>query len=531
MPKLNRRKQMKIATEEVTKKIKDGLRRVILNPMQFLLALATQRIRVIQVGRGGGKSFIVALEIIKIVLGMPRSKNFILGLTYQQILTRTLPSTIKALAILGLHKDIHYFIGRYPPKSWKWKEAWEPPLDPKHSMFFWNGTVYDFLSQDTNSRGGNYSSGIVDEAQDTDHAKLQSQVIPTMRGEYRRFKKSILYRRLTMLCSMPRIRKAEWIFEYEKLAAKFPKIYLWISGPSKVNGHNLPPEWFEDQKRILSKSEYDIEINNIRPKKIEGGFYPFFNDIKHSYVNFNNDYLVGLIDDEAGYNPDTFTHMNCLQDGDLDMDRPLDVAMDYGGWFNCIVTGQETLAGDFFDFLSSMSIGEHTKFDELIVMWCTYYRFQRNKTVNYYYDQTAKGKDSRVEEYYKTVCRIMRASGWNVIEMYIGAQPTHDDRYRFWKAAHAEEHHDYPDLPGFRYNRHHCKWLIVSLNNADAKPIVNKEGTIGMEKVKVDEKNHDIDQRTTTHQSDAHDTLAVAKYGSRTMRSQSNMVRARLGRG
>ena len=506
---------------EVIKAVVEKIK-VVFNLMQLLLKIAWQRIRVVQVGRGGGKSFIVAIEIINLVYDMPRSKNFILGETYQQILTRTLPSTIKALAILGFHKDLHYFIGRYPPKSWQWPEAYEPPLDPKHSIFFYNGTVFDLLSQDTNSRGGNYSAGIVDEAQDIDQGKFESQVIPTMRAEYQRFKKNKTYRRLTLLCSMPRIRRAEWIFNYEKLAREFPKVYLWLSGPSRINKHNLPPDWFEDQRRILAPSEYDIEIENIRPKKIIGGFYPRFDDRIHSYVAFNNEYLLGQVGDKTGYTAEAFEQMNCLQDADIDLDMPLEGAMDYGAWFNGIVTGQESRDGAFFDFLSGMSIDEKSKFEDLVLMWCTYYRFHRNKTFIYWYDQTAKATDARVEEYYKIVCRVMRSRGWTVIEKDIGQQPSHDDRYKFWNMAHAGDH---PNLPRFRYNRHHCHWLIISLNGADVI-----QGRNGFEKRKVDEKNRKIDQRTTTHFSDAHDTLGIGKYGHRTMQGGTTMARARMGR-
>ena len=471
--------------------------------MQFLLEFANQRIRVIQCGRGSGKSFAVALEIKAVVLDMPRSKNFILGETYQQILTRTLPSTIKALAQIGFIKDIHYFVGRYPPKSWDWEEAYEPPLDPKHSIFFYNGTVYDLLSQDTNSRGGNYSSGIVDEAQDIDEGKFMAQVIPTMRAEYQRFKKKRTYRRLTLLCSMPRIKRAEWIFNYEKLAREFPKQYLFISAPSKVNKFNLPPDWFKDQEKILTKSEYNIEILNIRPKKIEGGFYPFFDDKKHSYVAYNNDYLNSLIDDKKGYLVENFEHMDCRQDADIDMNAPLELSMDYGGWFNGMVTSQEY--DDEFRHLSAISINETKSFESLLLSWCVYYKPHRNKVITYWYDQTAKGKDPRVAEYYIEVSKTLRAHGWVVIEMDIGAQPSHDDRYKFFKIAHGEQH---PDLPKFRYNRNNAKWLIISINNADMI-----QGRKGFEKKKADEKNHDIDQRTTTHFSDAGDTVGVGKYG------------------
>jgi len=498
-----------------------AVKQILLNPMQLMLELATQKTRVVQVGRGGGKSTGAALDIKNVVYDMPRSKNFILGETYQQILTRTLPSTIKALDMIGFKKNLHYFIGRQAPRNWKWKEAYEPPGDFKHSIQFYNGTVYDLLSQEANSRGANYSSGMLDEAQDIDSGKFQSQVIPTMRGEYARFGKHRTYRRLSMYCSMPRIRKAEWIFEYEELAKKLSKEYLWITGPSKLNAHNLPPEWFTDQKRILLPSEYDIEIENIRPKKIIGGFYPFFDDKIHSYTSFNNEFLSSLIDDKSGYNVDAFENLDSRQDGDVDHFQPLDISMDYGAWFNGIVTGQEKDARNY-QFLSAMSIDQNSKFEDLLDKWAHYYRFHCDKRVYYYYDHTAKGTDPRVEEYYKIVCRVLRGYGWHVIEMDIGQQPGHDDRYKFWGYAHKGDH---PMLPRFWYNRHHCNWLIQSLNGADLI-----QGRNGFEKKKVDEKNHAIDQRTTTHFSDAHDTLAVGKYGALTMIGGISIARPRLGR-
>lgn len=480
-------------------------KQIYFNPMQLMLEIAPQRVRVVQVGRGGGKSTGAGLDMKNILYDMPRSKNFILGETYQQILTRTLPSTVKALASLGFIKNLHYFVGRYPPPSWKWNDCYEPPLDPHHSIFWYNGTCWDLLSQDTNSRGGNYASGMVDEAQDIDQDKFEKEAIPTMRLEYERFKNSRTYRRLSLYCSMPRTRRAEWIFQYEDLAKKFPKEHLWISGPSHINSANLPPEWFSDQKRILMPSEYDIEILNIRPKKVIGGFYAMFDDKRHSYVRFNNDYLDGLMDNNNGYSVDAFENLTSLQDGDVSIDQPLEIAMDYGAWFNGIVTGQEQ--GNEFYFLSGMSINESERFEDLLIKWCLYYKFHREKTVYYWYDHTAKDNDSRTDEYPVIVNRVLRSYGWNVIDMYIGQQPGHDDRYKFWGYAHKGDH---PDLPRFWYNRHHCKYLIISLNNANVK-----QGRNGFEKDKKNEQNHSIDQRTTTHFSDAHDTLAMGKYAAR----------------
>lgn len=491
----------------------DGSTDIVLNPMQLFLEMAPQRIRVTQVGRGGGKSTGAALDIKNVTLDMPRSKNFILNETYQQGLTRTLPSTIKALEMLGLKKDLHFFVNRLPPRSWKWKMPFEPPLDPKHSIFFYNGTAWDLLSQDTNSRGGNYSAGMVDEAQDIDQKKFEAQVIPTMRGEFTTFQKCKTYRRLSLYCSMPRIRRAEWIFKYEKLAEKYPKKYLWLTGPSAINQYNLPPDWFKDQKRILTPAEYAIEIDNIRPKKVIGGFYPHFDDRVHSYVNFNNDYLEGIVDNDNGYNSDSFSNMTSMQDGDVNFDQPLEISMDYGAWFNGIVTGQEDNYHEF-RFLSAMSINEKDRFEDLLNKWCTYYRFHRAKTVYYWYDHTALDRDARSEMYPDIVKRVLSSFGWSVIDMYIGQQPGQDDRYRFMGALYKG---DRPELPRVSHNRHHCKYLIISLNGANVK-----QGRNGFEKDKTDEKKHEIDQRTTTHFSDAHDTLLMGKYAGLTAAQQES---------
>src|SRR3546814_88066 len=118
-------------------------KRIVLNPMQAMLEIAPQRVRVAQFGRGSGKSTGAAIDIKNVTYDMPRSKNYIQTETFQQGLTLTLPSTVKALGMIGLKKDLHYFIGRRPPKSWRWEEAWEPPLDPKHSIFFYNGVTFD----------------------------------------------------------------------------------------------------------------------------------------------------------------------------------------------------------------------------------------------------------------------------------------------------------------------------------------------------------------------------------------------------
>lgn len=471
------------------------------NLMQLMVRVAKQPVKIIEAGRGAGKSTVLADEMADVVHDMPRSTNFLQGATFQQILTRTLPSTILSLETLGYIKDLHYFVGRKPPKSWGWKEAYEPPLDYNRSIYFYNGSTYLLLSQDTSSRGLNTASGIADEFALLDPVKFQSETLATLRSQKARFEFNRRYRNQTYVTSIPRTQEGKFIYKFEEEAKLTPQKILYLRASSNINAANLPDDWFADQKRIMSPYEYSIEIENKRPRALKGGFYPLFNEKQHTYTAFNNDFLSGLVDD--GYDIGKFSEMDCRQDSDHYPNAPLDIALDYGQ-FNCIVTGQETL--NMFRYLSGFSAESPKMTKDLVEEWCKYYRFHQDKTVYYWHDQTAKGTDGRSpKSYAEIVIDTLIANGWTVIPMYYGRNPSHIDKYNFWAVAMRNDHFA---LPHFSWNKHNCKYVIESINNAEAV-----DGKNGIEKVKTDEKKKNLDQRYTTHFSDAMEMIAFYKYG------------------
>src|SRR5690606_10979784 len=153
------------------------------------------------------------------------------------------------------------------------------------------------------------------------------------------------YGRLSFYTSTPRTRAGEWIYEWKELAAKDPQKYLFLEAPSKINAFNLPPDYFSEQKRLMTPAEYAIEIDNLRPKGISGGFYPFFDERRHTYNDFNDSFLENLLGEN--YQEDNFKNLDCRQDFcqpgkmGLDPNQSLEISADYGSWFNGIVTGQE----------------------------------------------------------------------------------------------------------------------------------------------------------------------------------------------
>ncbi len=475
------------------------------NLMQMAVRMATQPVKVVEAGRGSGKSTVVADEMVDMAHDMPRGTAFLQGCTFQQILTRTLPSTIESLRTMGYYKDVHYKVCQRPPKAWLKNEAYEPPLDYSRAITFYNGSVFLLLSQDTNSRGLNTVGGIADEFALLDPAKFQAETLATVRGQKHRFEKCRRYRNQTYTSSIPRTQVGKFMYKFEEEAQKNPKNVFYVRASSYVNQANLPAGWFDDQARILTKYEFDIEIRNIRPKALGGGFYPLFNERIHTYTAFNNDYLAGLLSNDGVYNLESFTNLDCRQDADHVPTLPLDISLDYGK-FNCIVTAQECL--NICRFISAFSVESPELTVDLVNKWADYYEFNTTREVTYWYDQTATGRDGRSPKTYaEIVIDTLEGRGWTVYAEYYGAAPMHVDKHNFWNIAMRNSE---LSLPAFYWNRDQCKYLIESINNAAAK-----DGATGIEKVKLDERNAKLDQRYTTHFSDACDMLAYFKYAHR----------------
>src|SRR4051794_18065100 len=68
-------------------------------------------------GRGTGKTEgPIALRSIHNANIMPRGAHGLVGATYMQILTRTLPALEKGWQRYGYKPEVHYWIGKFPPK-------------------------------------------------------------------------------------------------------------------------------------------------------------------------------------------------------------------------------------------------------------------------------------------------------------------------------------------------------------------------------------------------------------------------------
>lgn len=170
-------------------------------------------------GRGTGKSFDIGFKMDQIVRFMPGAVVALTGKTFGQLLTRTLPSSLKLLNQIGYQKDVNYVVGKRPP-SW-FKDSYETLSKFDNVISFSNGTRFAMISQSEpgSGRGANVDYEIADEALLLDREQYNNEVSPTNRGNLEFFgRKSnrpiAMHHGFKFSTSMPMSKEGRWILDY-----------------------------------------------------------------------------------------------------------------------------------------------------------------------------------------------------------------------------------------------------------------------------------------------------------------------------
>lgn len=474
----------------------EDIRPLVFNLPQLIIALAPQPEIFLEAGRGMGKSTIIGWQMKEVAHDMPRSLNVLVGETYMQILTRTLPSTIASLERLGYYKDVHYFIGRKPPKSWRWPEPWQAPGDYKHAIYWYTGAVWAMVSQDVSGRGMNTDSVIGDEAALLDPDKLNTDVLATTRGSDPRFKECKKFMSKMFCSTIPLTPRGRWLYKMEQEAIANPTEILYLRASAEENRENLPDKWFRDQKRKMPSFMYNAEILNIRPSQIEGGFYPQLSE-RHLYNNFNYNYY-----DKFNYKVEDIA-INSKGDGDCNSEKELIISVDWGASINCMVVCQQH--GDELWFIKNFFVKSPKILDHLFTEeFIPYYSSHGRKKVQFWYDRNGNSKIANSELTFREQAqKLLEAAGWDVTPMSRGQDPPHDEKYLLWNQLLSERN---PRQPRIRFNRSNCKETIYSMQNA---PVTDKKG---IHKDKSSEADKTLPQEEATHFSDSADIPVFGLY-------------------
>lgn len=170
-------------------------------------------------GRGTGKSFDIGFKMDAVIRYLPRGICTITGKTFGQLLTRTLPSSLKLLNQIGHQKDFDYVIGRKPPAGFL--SSYEALSKFDNVISFRNGTRFVMISQSEpgSGRGANADYEIVDEALTIDREQYNNEVSPTNRGNNEFFGKKSghpipMHHGFKYSTSMPVTKEGRWVLEY-----------------------------------------------------------------------------------------------------------------------------------------------------------------------------------------------------------------------------------------------------------------------------------------------------------------------------
>ncbi|QIX60877.1 hypothetical protein HER32_06675 [Hymenobacter sp. BT18] len=495
-------------------------------------------------GRGAGKSTIIAWDMHEIVQTMPRSCWVIVGSTYKQVLTRTLPSTIAGLEALGYKLDRDFYVGRRPPPALRWDRPLQGPLSYDHFIIFKNGTGFHLVSLDAGgsaSRGLNVDGFLGDEALLFDKQKLDADLSATNRGNGQYFGKNPKHHGVFLFSSMPWGDNGRWLLDksqyYENEGIDLVKrqnelidaqvrfidaqsdeerLHIWSTEVVKLlkdiryfpsaatkgtfyseanafdNIKNLGLQYLVDQRRFMTDFTFMIEIMNRRPTTVEGGFYPQLNQARHVVDADDDDYVQGL-----GFNLKKLGKQNSLMDSDCRTNQPLRVSVDWGATITTMVVGQPHLDKGEYRFLKGLYVKHPGFIRDLVDQFCAYYELHLNKQIEFLADEEygdARRPDSEFT-LNEQLMRAFQAKGWRIRRYGLGRMPGHPMRYLLGQELLGEKD---PKRLRLRFNKTNCKDVVQAMLFAPVSQ--DRKGRIM--KVKASEKNPNFPAHHATHFTD-----------------------------
>lgn len=464
-------------------------REFYLNPIAQLYLQGNQEVKVLIAGRGFGKSFVNGLDIAEDVEKLPRAKTLFLGLTFTQIYTNTLLPITSALENLGYYRDVHYVIGKKPPKGFA--HPYQRPDRYENVMSFWNGysVIMGSFDRPQLIRGGSNDGVKNDESLLLNKDKYDEVVIPTLRPSSHRLqgKDKMLHQHFTS--SMPFGEKGQWVFDIEEKAKREPKKYLFMEGTSWHNRKVLGDATILRWKDTMSEIRYSIEVMNKRIRNLGNKFYKSLTEEHFYEEDANYDFIDGL---EYNLNKER----DCRWDNDCLFDKALDISFDFGD-FCCMWIGQEH--PHEYKLINTFHTEDNQVLEDIVERFCDYYKFKANRVVNVFGDKMGKykGGNTRFSQF-DTVEKILRKNGWRVVFQFSGDIP-HLDRHDFINALFRR---DNPRLPTISFNQSKCK---------DAKIALETTGMIDDKKDKRPERQA-IEQKHAPHYTDALDYLLYPKF-------------------
>jgi len=466
---------------------------VYINPKQQQFLSAPQRRKTFLGGRGSGKSTTKGFKDYQRFWQLPRAKGLLAGLTYNQILTKTIPAAEQAWKSCGFKeydkdkKAGHYCIGVKPPHFWIKPLA--PPRNYDNTITFCNGYTIEMLSLDRpdSGRGGSYDFLDIDESALIKQEIYSTVLRPMVRGNIYEWD-SPLHQEICDYTSAPWLPSGQWVFNTEELAKKQPNRYAFVESSAYDNVAILGKGYIEDLRDEMTKLQFAVEVENQRLKKLPNCFYPAWNEDKHLVSNTwsygQND--AGIWVSQANF---------------LDPDKPLDSSWDFNAAIVSTLICQER--GREFRIDNALFTKEShlTKIDAQVDLIVSTYANHKCKLINLYGDRNGNNENPGLKKtFYESIIERFASNGWKAILIPKGLDSEHRVRHQIVNGLLSEEN---ARRPVVRCNLERCKFLSISIQNSPMNPDWTKN---------KDSERVLLDQERATHLSDCLDNILVAKF-------------------
>lgn len=519
------------------------------NIPQYHFNAVKPKIACLMFGRATGKTTgPIADRMYDIWSLMPQSHSIMIVPSYQKFLSQMIPGLRKGLGKFKMRQETHWRYGKFFDERSKIPKPFIHPEIAKNFMHCCNGAGTSIVSLDrpeTMGNGLDADSIIIDEGKLCDYDDIK-EVLPTLRGNSDVFGNKYIHQSVLICSDKPTNSKGNWMYMYKDMQKKqviddiltfvfdiIPNIkekleasksasgqyklhrkldeamselnelrkdaVLYLEASTIENIHNVGIDYIYAQKQLLSDLDFAVSIINQTVYDTKNGFYWALTTDLHGYEapKYNN--IDALIEE---FGVDNLPKRTSAWDMDCNPHQPLDIALDYNNVINSLVVGQ--LHGKKYDQIKSMfalkSDSEHL--ENLVENFCDYYQGQINRTVNYFFDQTAINADAQGRESnHEVVIRILKKRAFNVNEIYLGRNSSYLYRYLLWEKLLTGKNEK-----GFTFG-------FSAINNEDwyiaMKQAPTKQGKTGFEKDKKSERDPNILPQFATHLTEASDTLVT----------------------
>lgn len=445
--------------------IQDSRNRQYFNDGQMLMLMLMPRDLVAVCGRGFGKGVVQAKRIQTAFQGMPGSMGGFVSPSVKRCLTNILPSMLIHLERWGFHRDMHYIVGRRPPKALHWKDPLFTPANYENTISFYNGSCINIISQDRTGTSNSMSLDylVIDEAKFIDYEQLKNETFQANRGNQMYFGKFYMHHGMTITSDMPMTKAGSWFLKYKDMMD--PELVEVMKGilhqiwalnqkmKSSTSRHEayrqrieqLQAQLDEFRQRCLFYAEY-TSIDNlailgedyIHRMKRELPPLTFATSVMSKRVGISMDGFYSSIDPKVNYytapneNRLNLETMNkgditedCRLDSDLDPNAPLLLAFDANSNINWMVVGQ--VVRNKLKVIKSFFVKYERKMPELIDDFSNYYRYHRRRSVVVYFDSTFVGNNYAMSDidFSKNIRNLLKEHGWTVKSKYIGRPMQH----------------------------------------------------------------------------------------------------------